>query len=152
LKSLLEDVVKKSNGMDKDKTVVHHPTTGGSMWQRALAKPNRPISTVILDEEQKSRIVADIEEYSLPSTEKWYANRGLQRSSAFHTLPPLVLQCGGFFLFLFFPCRYGVTELPVPGDTPGKCQIPGLLVRPGAGKGQDGRIPGVYTMLCMIDW
>lgn len=97
LKGLLEEVVKKSNQLDKDKTIVYYPVRGGHMWQRALARPNRPISTVILDEDQKARIVADIEEYSLPATEKWYANRGLpyRRGYLLHGPPGTFSTPGG---------------------------------------------------------
>ncbi|CAZ82155.1 unnamed protein product [Tuber melanosporum] len=81
LKELLEEVLRKSNARDQGKTVVFHATTGPRgippRWERALSRPNRSMETVVLEREQKELIVSDIEEYILPATAKWYANRGL---------------------------------------------------------------------------
>ncbi|RPB03978.1 P-loop containing nucleoside triphosphate hydrolase protein [Choiromyces venosus 120613-1] len=81
LKELLEEVLSKSNARDQGKTIVFHATmsTHGMppRWERALARPNRSMETVILDGAQKELIIRDIEEYILPATAKWYANRGL---------------------------------------------------------------------------
>jgi len=46
-------------------------------WERALSRPNRSMETVTLEGGQKELIIRDIEEYILPVTAKWYANRGL---------------------------------------------------------------------------
>lgn len=80
LKAVLDDVVLRSNLRDQGKTVVYQAILGPhgqNRWDRCMSRPNRSISTVILEEDQKSRVVEDIEEYLLPATVKWYANRGL---------------------------------------------------------------------------
>ncbi|PWW77300.1 P-loop containing nucleoside triphosphate hydrolase protein [Tuber magnatum] len=81
LKELLEEVLRKSNTRDQGKTIVYHASTSPRgmppRWERALSRPNRSMETVVLEREQKELIVRDIEEYILPATAKWYANRGL---------------------------------------------------------------------------
>lgn len=79
LKAVLDEVILRSNKRDHGKTVVYQGVVGphGNRWDRCTSRPNRPISTVILEEDQKEKVVEDIEEYLLPATAKWYANRGL---------------------------------------------------------------------------
>lgn len=79
LKAVLDDVVLRSNLRDQGRTVVYQAVMGHGQyrWDRCMSRPNRSISTVILEEDQKARVVQDIEEYLLPATVKWYANRGL---------------------------------------------------------------------------
>ncbi|KAI4218337.1 MAG: hypothetical protein L6R36_009007, partial [Xanthoria steineri] len=50
---------------------------GRNVWNRVASRPSRPIETVVLDHEQKSRLLADINEYLHPKTAIWYANRGI---------------------------------------------------------------------------
>ncbi|KAE8378207.1 P-loop containing nucleoside triphosphate hydrolase protein [Aspergillus bertholletiae] len=42
-----------------------------------MARSPRPLSTVILDQEQKDAFVDDIKEYLHPRTRRWYSNRGI---------------------------------------------------------------------------
>lgn len=79
LKAVLDDVVLRSNMRDQGRTVVYQAvmTHGQYRWDRCMSRPNRSISTVILEEDQKAMVVQDIEEYLLPATMNWYANRGL---------------------------------------------------------------------------
>lgn len=66
----------------KNHTVIRHPTPkdrgryGGS-WSRTFTRPSRPISTVILDAEQKQMIIHDMNEYLHPASSTWYATRGI---------------------------------------------------------------------------
>jgi chaperone BCS1 len=61
----------------------------GGYWSVQSTRPSRPISTVTLDEAQKSMIVADINEYLHPATARWYAARGIphRRGYLFHGPP-----------------------------------------------------------------
>lgn len=80
LKAVLDDVILRSNQRDQGKTVVYQGIVGlhgQNRWDRCMSRPNRSINTVILEEDQKEKVVGDIEEYLLPATVKWYANRGL---------------------------------------------------------------------------
>jgi chaperone BCS1 len=61
----------------------------GVEWSRQSVRPSRPLDTVSLDDEQKTKIVADINEYLLPATARWYAVRGIphRRGYLFHGPP-----------------------------------------------------------------
>lgn len=61
----------------------------GGYWSTQSSRPSRPISTVTLDETQKDKVVADINEYLHPATARWYAARGIphRRGYLFHGPP-----------------------------------------------------------------
>lgn len=61
----------------------------GTYWEHQATRPSRPISTVTLDQEQKDKIVADVNEYLHPATARWYAARGIphRRGYLFHGPP-----------------------------------------------------------------
>ncbi|KAI5807584.1 P-loop containing nucleoside triphosphate hydrolase protein [Peziza echinospora] len=81
LKSLLQEVCDRENRKDDGRTTVYKASQGqdggGPEWTRCFSRAVRDINTVILGEEQKDALCADISEYLLPATSKWYANRGL---------------------------------------------------------------------------
>ena len=81
LKELLREAREKFLLKDKSKTVIYRPRSAESgtplSWARCLARPSRPLSTVVLDQKQKDRFVADIKEYLEPTTQKWYSDRGI---------------------------------------------------------------------------
>lgn len=58
-------------------------------WDRQVTRPSRPITTVTLDQEQKDKVVADVNEYLHPATARWYAARGIphRRGYLFHGPP-----------------------------------------------------------------
>jgi chaperone BCS1 len=58
-------------------------------WDLQSTRATRPISTVTLDQEQKDKIVADVNEYLHPATARWYAARGIphRRGYLFHGPP-----------------------------------------------------------------
>ena len=80
---------------EKSCTVVRRPSPkeqrgrGRSPWMKVATRPSRPMATVVLDHEQKKRVLLDINEYLHPSTPRWYANRGIpyQRGYLFHGPP-----------------------------------------------------------------
>ena len=77
------------------KTLVRRPATkevrslGRNPWVMVSARPSRPMDTVVLEYEQKRRVLADINEYLHPATPQWYANRGIpyRRGYLFHGPP-----------------------------------------------------------------
>ncbi|KAL8923437.1 MAG: hypothetical protein Q9172_003134 [Xanthocarpia lactea] len=83
----IKELIKEARDhyLDKEKscTVVRRPAPkdmrgrGRNVWNRVASRPSRPIETVVLDREQKSRLLADINEYLHPKTAIWYANRGI---------------------------------------------------------------------------
>lgn len=66
---------------DKNNTLIYRGTCKGvgsdPTWQRCLSRPSRPLSTVILSEEKKKRLLEDVTDYLDPATRRWYANRGI---------------------------------------------------------------------------
>ncbi|RYP90153.1 hypothetical protein DL770_003689 [Monosporascus sp. CRB-9-2] len=62
---------------------------GRFSWQVVANRPVRDMRTVVLDQQQKMDVLADINEYLHPSTPRWYANRGipLRRGYLFHGPP-----------------------------------------------------------------
>ncbi|KAK4104886.1 hypothetical protein N658DRAFT_419409 [Parathielavia hyrcaniae] len=78
------------------KTIVRRPSPQAMRrygqrhsWQQVANRPVRPMQTVVLDDEQKIRILSDMNEYLHPATPRWYANRGipLRRGYLFHGPP-----------------------------------------------------------------
>lgn len=95
LKGLIE--VARDHYLNKKKscTVVRRPSPkemrgrGRTPWTKVATRPSRPMETVVLDHEQKNRVLVDINEYLHPSTPRWYANRGIpyRRGYLFHGPP-----------------------------------------------------------------
>ncbi|KAL8711744.1 MAG: hypothetical protein Q9220_003915 [cf. Caloplaca sp. 1 TL-2023] len=83
IKALIKEA--RDHYLDKEKTstVVRRPAPkemrgrGRNVWNRVASRPSRPIETVVLDHEQKDRLLTDINEYLHPKTAIWYANRGI---------------------------------------------------------------------------
>lgn len=76
-------------------TVVRRPATkemrlrGRNPWNKVATRPSRPMDTVVLDNDEKEQILADINEYLHPATPRWYANRGIpyRRGYLFYGAP-----------------------------------------------------------------
>jgi len=96
IKELLRHVKAEFYRDHQAKTTVRRPASEimrryGSRhnWQQVANRPVRPMDTVVLDDEQKIRVLTDMNEYLHPSTPRWYANRGipLRRGYLFHGPP-----------------------------------------------------------------
>jgi chaperone BCS1 len=78
IKSLLTDVKAWTVRKESSKTVIRVPAEERwNGWMRSSERPSRNLDTVILDPEQKSRILQDMNEYLHPLSSKWYASRGI---------------------------------------------------------------------------
>ncbi|KAJ5781263.1 ATPase AAA-type core [Penicillium paradoxum] len=81
LKSLLVEAQQAYVERDSNRTVIYRGSrysAGQSFsWYRCMARLPRPLSTVILDQEQKQDFLDDIKEYLHPRTRRWYSNRGI---------------------------------------------------------------------------
>lgn len=81
IKELLEEAQRAFLEHDGNKTVIYRGSKSGSggdpQWIRCMSRPQRPISTVVLDEAQKNNFIDDIKDYLHPSTRRWYSNRGI---------------------------------------------------------------------------
>ncbi|EMD62646.1 hypothetical protein COCSADRAFT_94323 [Bipolaris sorokiniana ND90Pr] len=90
IKDLIEHVKTWSSKKPNSMTEIYRAESRhGGYWQIQSTRPSRPISTVTLDEAQKGKIVADINEYLHPATARWYAARGIphRRGYLFHGPP-----------------------------------------------------------------
>jgi chaperone BCS1 len=78
IKLLLTDVKAWTVRKEGSKTIIRVPAEERwNGWMRSSERPSRNLDTVILDPEQKSRILQDMNEYLHPLSSKWYASRGI---------------------------------------------------------------------------
>jgi chaperone BCS1 len=80
LRQLLLEAQRMYVDRDGDKTIIYRAQRDSGVdydWARCMARPPRPLSTVVLDEVQKHAFIADIKEYLHPRTRRWYSNRGI---------------------------------------------------------------------------
>lgn len=93
VKELLLEVKLWAVRAQMSKTSIRHATSksfrGGVRWGISNSRPSRPMSTVILDEDQKEVIIRDMNEFLHPSSPRWYATRGIpyRRGYLFHGPP-----------------------------------------------------------------
>jgi chaperone BCS1 len=84
IKALIQHAKLQFNEGHHAKTVIKRPAPkdmrrfgGRGAWVKIAERPCRPMRTVVLDEERKMDVLADINEYLNPATARWYANRGI---------------------------------------------------------------------------
>jgi chaperone BCS1 len=84
IKELIQQAKKYYYLGHNAKTVIKRPASkdmrrfgGRGSWVKITERPCRPMKTVVLDEEQKTDVLSDINEYLNPATARWYANRGI---------------------------------------------------------------------------
>ncbi|KAJ0415443.1 BCS1 N terminal-domain-containing protein [Aspergillus carlsbadensis] len=81
LKQLMAEARLTFSQKENGKTVIYRGTMGPYgdewVWTRTTSRPARPLSTVYLDESHKRDFLADVQRYLLPSTRKWYSDRGI---------------------------------------------------------------------------
>ena len=76
IKDLLLHIRQWKMKQETAMTTVYRPSSGG-YWSQQSCRPSRPLQTVSLDQQQKDKIVEDINEYLHPATARWYAARGI---------------------------------------------------------------------------
>ncbi|CAE7899431.1 BCS1 [Symbiodinium microadriaticum] len=64
-----------------------HPTQ--QYWQARVVCPARPMASIILDAGVKEKLLADLDEFLAPETQKWYKEHGIQhkRGYLFYGVP-----------------------------------------------------------------
>jgi chaperone BCS1 len=80
IKDLIEEARELSLSKRTSRTMILRPTPKqqrghGNEWQAVSTRPSRSLDTVVLDDEQKTRCVSDINEFLKAAT--WYSNRGI---------------------------------------------------------------------------
>lgn len=94
IKDLIEEARELSLSKRSCKTTIQRPTPKSergrrNAWQTVSKRPSRSMATVVLDNEQKIRILEDINEFLHPKTARWYSNRGIpyRRGYLFYGAP-----------------------------------------------------------------
>lgn len=108
LKELIHEARQEYLEKDQHKTLIYRGTTRSGtaepQWQRCMARVSRPFSTVILNEKTKQDLIEDVTDYLQPTTQRWYANRGIPYRRGYLLYGPpgtgkssLSLALAGFF-------------------------------------------------------
>jgi chaperone BCS1 len=98
LKALIAEASAFNHEKTAVKTVIRRPAPknqrrdGMNPWKKAATRPSRSIKTVVLEETQKQAILGDVEEYLLPETCAWYAQRGIPYRRGYVSCPSLWLR------------------------------------------------------------
>ena len=75
LKNLLDDCRKEFSKSDENRTIIYRgglkSGTAEPAWTRCVSRVSRPFSTVVLDEQVKAKLLADMSEYLHPYTRRW---------------------------------------------------------------------------------
>lgn len=77
------DILKEQSALDCDKTIIYTPEAPHSgyndkaCWYRSKTRRRRPLSTVILDQQQKDIITDDVRNFLTKSGVAWYHEKGL---------------------------------------------------------------------------
>lgn len=90
IKVSLQEIKMWACERHQDKTIIRMPDGhGGSSWKTVSARPSRRLDTVVLDAVQKEELIQDVNDYLSPTSEEWYASRGipLRRGYLFYGPP-----------------------------------------------------------------
>lgn len=82
LKEFLEEVRQTCTDKQTNQTAILRPNmkamqTGEGDWDCVSVRPSRPMSTVVLEDTSKAKILMDMNEFLQPRMASWYANRGV---------------------------------------------------------------------------
>lgn len=140
IKELLNHIKTWTLSKDSKMTAINRPAPKEERkdyaWDRQTLRPSRPMSTVSLDQEQKAKIVIDINEYLHPASARWYAARGIpyRRGYLFHGPPgtgktSLSFALAGIFgldIYCISLMEVGLTESDLNklfADLPRRCIV-----------------------------
>ena len=81
IKELLDECRREFLKNDINRTIIYRSGLKSGMaepcWTRCVSRISRPFSTIVLDEEVKTSLLADMRDYLHPNTRRWYSNRGI---------------------------------------------------------------------------
>ncbi|CCF34592.1 mitochondrial chaperone bcs1 [Colletotrichum higginsianum] len=75
LRQLMDECRLQYLRLSEDKTSIFEHRNNG--WKRTITRDIRPIDTVVMNEELKEMLLADIRSFLDPKAQVWYANRGI---------------------------------------------------------------------------
>lgn len=95
IKKLIEEAREFHLSRQTSTTCIKRPTPKSQRsgrrhaWNTIAVRPSRSMATVVLDNEQKARILRDLNDFLHPRTARWYSNRGIpyRRGYLFHGPP-----------------------------------------------------------------
>lgn len=90
IKTLMVEAQKAYTDRDRNRTIIYRAQKHGNaafFWARCMARRPRPLSTVILGQQQKDAFINDMKDYLRQET--WYTDRGIpyRRGYLFHGPP-----------------------------------------------------------------
>lgn len=81
LKQLMLEARVEFSQKEKGKTVIYRGSKRAFdnefTWTRSISRPARPLSTVLLEEDEKHAFLQDVQQYLHPATMRWYSDRGI---------------------------------------------------------------------------
>lgn len=83
IKAFVREAIARYESKNATKTTIRRPASskqrrsGGSTWVKVTTRPSRALESVVLDLEKKQAIIHDMQEFLLPKTRRWYADRGI---------------------------------------------------------------------------
>ena len=93
IKALIAEAAAQHTKDLASNTVIKRPHGEGygsaQYWNVVATRPSRPLDTVILDDRDKDRLIADIADYLLPETSQWYSDRGIPYRRGYVSVPTL---------------------------------------------------------------
>ncbi|PLB52875.1 hypothetical protein P170DRAFT_115186 [Aspergillus steynii IBT 23096] len=81
LKQLMLEARVEFSQKEQGKTVIYRGSKRAFdnefTWTRSISRPARPLSTVLLEEDEKHAFLQDVQQYLHPATMRWYSDRGI---------------------------------------------------------------------------
>lgn len=82
IKQLIAEASALYHKKSASRTTIRRPAprqqrNDGNPWRTVARRPSRPLETVVLEREEKTRLILDIADYLKPDSRKWYAERGI---------------------------------------------------------------------------
>ncbi|OGM39392.1 AAA family ATPase [Aspergillus bombycis] len=98
LDDLMDEIHKTPVNGDPKQVAVYEGFKAGSssQWMQVASKQPRFLSTVVLDQDKKRRVVEDLREFLDPSTKSWYESRGSRIDEAISFMVRRVLVSQAF--------------------------------------------------------
>lgn len=95
IRALIGEALDAYHKKNESKTSIRRPApprqraNGGYLWMKVATRPSRAMDTIVLDSNEKQRVLSDITEYLAQETRQWYASRGIpyRRGYLFHGPP-----------------------------------------------------------------
>ncbi|KAL5625701.1 hypothetical protein FOBRF1_000044 [Fusarium oxysporum] len=113
VKDLLDDCRLEYLKESKNKTTIHGHRD--DCWRKEKAVTARPLSTVILDEEQKGPLIRDVREFLDPQTRRWYSEHSIPYKRGYLLYGPPGTGKSSFSLSIAGELDMDIYVVSIPG-------------------------------------